>query len=264
MHGTEKPGEMNVAIVAYYGDLTPKPTHLNTFIREVQDILAQQIPRAFTPAYRYSAKQVHATIIGLEGRRIGDQVFSDNYHSLRQEQKLIDLKGLFTWLETTSQLRMQIKIGGFAHARPYPFMSRGLHPYLRSFALRGQIAVAMGWPVMGNHYPLSLESLRHCCMDHNALHKYHAQPQDVDNDFFFVLGRVKRERLTQAEIDDAENLVRIHMANNSVPVTLGPDNVSVVGYTDTSLPLAETCQFTLSEAAQDPGRIVRLYRELGN
>ena len=260
MQGKCKPGQMNVTLVAYYWKETPKTADLKKLISEIQVRLDKKLSGAFTA---YSMDQVHATVTGLEGFHVGRGVINENYHRLHGQIKQMNMKSFLNWLYHTRRLPIEFQIGGFDYSNPYPFTSQGLHPYIRSFAVRGSIAVAMGWPVRDSHYPMDLDSLRRCANDFNILHKYHDAGGSVDNDFFFVLGRVDRGRLTEQKIQDAQDIVRDYMAANPIRLEVGKDNLSVVGYTDTTLPIKgkdKSCQFSLDEARKAAKTVIDLYK----
>ncbi len=139
----------------------------------------------------------------------------------------MDLSGLFLFLQEMPPLH--IRIGGFASSRVYPFTSRGLHPYTRSFALNGPLAVTMGWPVTGQSYPLTLDTLRRKCMRYNVLHKYHRRVDDIDNDFFFVLGRVELERVSEEKAKFVQhNLRKLLSEREPLDILVRAEDLSVV------------------------------------
>ena len=61
-------GRMNVALVACYGE---KPPALKDLVAGMQAELGRFLGAAFVP---YGMEQVHATIVGLEGMRVGDMI----------------------------------------------------------------------------------------------------------------------------------------------------------------------------------------------
>ena len=197
---------MQVTVVAYYGE---KPTAIEEFVRSLQEELTHRLGFAFVP---YEAEQVHATIIGLEAFRKGSEVLNLNFHELRGDRRAMNLSEILHFIEATDRLPFDLQIGGFSPAMIYPFTSRAEHPYFRSFGLQGSIAVAMGWPVSGQTYPRHLDALRKCFNDYNVLHKYHRTNDSLDNDFFFVLGRIERSLVSEHGIQDTQDAMREKLA----------------------------------------------------
>jgi hypothetical protein len=74
---------MNASLVAFYGT-TPKPPGLRELISEVQDILERDHRVKFA---RYEPDQVHATITGLEGLRVGNQIVSCKFCSATRKHE---------------------------------------------------------------------------------------------------------------------------------------------------------------------------------
>jgi hypothetical protein len=244
---------MNLTLVAYYGD---KPAPLSKFIGDAQKELSKALPGAFEP---YGKEQVHGTLIGLEGTRWGDYIINQNYF----EQKLlksISLPKVLEILKASEHLPFTIQIGGYDYRREYPFTSRNQHPYLRSFSVQRDIAVAMGWPVRDGEHPLTLDRLRRSLNKANVLHRYHASHTDVDNDFFFVLGRVDRAKSSDWAIQVAEERMRSYFERKKSPsVTIDRKNLRVVAYDDTKLPWGKCKVFTLGEAEADLSQLLTLY-----
>jgi hypothetical protein len=98
----------------------------------------------------------------------------------------------------------------------------------------------MGWAVLptgsGVSFPMTVHDLRKSFTDYNVLHKYHKTELDVDNDFFFVLGRLERE-LTQLERISLQNDLRDYMYRHGpTDVPIAHDDLSLIKYTDKKLP----------------------------
>ena len=174
---------MQLTFVSHYG---PKPAPFVEKIRLLQSMIAEQLGGRFEP---YTVEQVHGTVIGLEGARFETRIRNEN-SAFRGTERFIDFQGLLDFLRTRPEFDWDVRIGGYDLACDYGFTSAGQHPFLRSFSIRGEIAVAMGWPQsLGTVVP-SLDELRRAFQQFGALHKWHQCESDVDNDFFFVLGRV--------------------------------------------------------------------------
>ncbi len=245
---------MNLSLVAYYGE---KPAQLAELISAVQAELGGHLPQAFCG---YAMEQVHATIIGLEGHRDSGEVINSNYRELRGERRGMDLAGVFGLLREPSLLPLTVVLGGYREAEAYAFTSRGLHPYLRSFAIHGDIAVAMGWPWSEGGLPPTLGRLR-CAFERvNVLHKYHRTADDLDNDFYFVLGRIRPDRVSETELQGLQARMRAFLAaREPLAIAVGRECLSLVAYVDTRAPPDTTRAFGLDAAEADLEHITNLY-----
>src|SRR5205814_8898582 len=111
-------------------------------------------------------------------------------------------------------------------------------------------------------FPPVLDQLRRALNAANLLHKYHADPGDIDNDLYFVLGRVKRAEVEEGRLRSIEDELRAHLAQRPpLDLRIGPEDLAIVGYSDPRLPLATSRAVSLDEAASDPDRILRAYSE---
>lgn len=234
---------MTLTLVAYYG---PKPAPLAALITQLQHLPGRELRDAFVP---YTLAQVHATIIGLEGVREGAHLLNANYLQCRRERKPMDMRKVLDLLRHTPLLPMTIQLGGYREDQHYPFTSRGRHPYVRSFALQGELAVAMGWPVIHETYPPALDQLRRAFNAVHVLHKYHASPNDIDNDFFFVLGRVRRAALREDAVRAVEAQLRAFLAAREPLVfEVRREHLALVTYRDPQLPPASCRAYPLDAA----------------
>lgn len=222
--------QLGLTLVAFYG---PKPPALAATIAALQSVL-MRLGTAYEP---YAPEQVHATVVGLEGRWQGGALVSANFEALRGERRSMQLMAAIDALRARLPLRVQL--GGFEPEVDYLFTSRGQHPYLRSFSLQPGRAVLMGWPCAEVGHAPQLAGLRRALELHGVLHKYHAQPTDADNDLFFVLGHVhgsEPEPLARAVEAQARELLR--GSPRSLP--LNESDLSLVRYLDPSLPIASS------------------------
>jgi len=228
-------------LVSHYGR---KPTALESYLKQCQQHLAAGLSTAFKP---YAIEQIHATIIGLEGCRRVDQIENINFRQLRQEARCVDPAELLSFLRSSSLPSFDVRIGGYAAAEKFRFLSQGKHPHVRSFSILGVIAVAMGWPADGSNV---LDDLRRSFGQINVLHKWHKTESDIDNDFFFVLGRIDPELTGTEAIASAEQVLRRFMAEIE-PVTIPVDltTLRVVSYSDTQLPLGTSRAYAIDEPA---------------
>ena len=243
---------MELTLVAFHGS---KPEPLAELINLLHSALDSQLGSAFIG---YTIDQVHATIIGLEDRLDRPEIL--NAVDVNNVSSAINLEGLFLFLQEIPPLHIQM--GGYSSLNTYPFTSRGLHPYIRSFAINGTLAVSMGWPVAGELYPMTLDSLRRDCKQFNALHKYHNQTGDIDNDFFIVLGHVDPESVSQEKAASVQDALRQLLAElEPLDLVVQPDDLSVVAYIDSELPIETSVRYSLVEALARVEDLKLLYLE---
>lgn len=225
-----------LTLIALYGK---KPMPLQRFIADWQARLSVSLGASFRP---YDEQQVHATVIGLEAVA-GTTNVNANFMRLRGRTVQMDLNGFLESLHRSASFPMHIRVGGYAD-RDYPFTSRALRPYQRSFSIQGDKIVVMGWPVAGSaldSFPPTLDVIRRSGQEFGILHSYHASEADVDNDFFFRLGTfdpaaVSIEQLRQIEVESRRALSEA--APLVVPITIA--DLRLAAYGDNRLPPATT------------------------
>lgn len=241
-----------VTLVACYG---AKPDAFRAFIVQAQWRLRRELGRAFQ---RYPVAQVHATIIGMEGEVDGDEVVNANF-AREGERRTMQFDRL---LEDARRLAFTVRIGGFRAGRAYGVESAGGHPHERSFSVHGDFAVAMGWPVSAGRPSTALDDVRRRLADHGVRHKYHRDADDVDNDFYFVLGRVDRTAVPPERIEAATEVVRDWMASID-PLSLEVDarRLAIVGYRTPELPIATSTILRVAEESVTPDDVRALYRD---
>lgn len=251
------PGRMNLTLAAYY---ERKPSQLAEFIEWCQTSIANRLSAVFQP---YEIGQVHATLIGLEGKRRDGKIYHTNYAKLGSDKKM-DLEGLLDFLDRTSLLPLRVRIGGFRLSDRYPFTSLDRHPYWRSFSIQASNkVVAIGWSENEGKFPDTLDRLRRYCNRYHVLHKYHQTSQDIDNDLFFVLGTVKPNIVTKEICEAVSEEIRTKMAEiEPLYLDLDRENLSLVAYLDEKLPLATSVSISLKDAREDIEAIKRLYAEV--
>jgi len=176
-----------VTVAALHG---PKPAALRELLASIAGTLADRLGAAFAP---YSMAQVHGTLIGLGGHREeSGAVISEQYLAGRGERRVMDFDRVQQLLVDRLTAPLAIRIGGFGPAGPAPFTSQGQQLHERSFSARPDRAlVLMGWPVAalesaGQCRPL--DSLRRSMTAAGVLHRYHAEPGAIDDDFHLVVG----------------------------------------------------------------------------
>jgi hypothetical protein len=245
---------MNLTLVAFYGS---KPDPLMQLVDPLQTALYAELGPAFSA---YAMEQVHATILGLEGWRVGAEAFNAHIIQVCAGSAAMDLRGLLHFMQAVPPFH--IRIGGFTYAGRYPFTSRGTHPYRRSFAINDSSAVMVGWPVAGESYPMTLDTLRRDCRQYNVLHKYYQKQGDIDNDLFLVLGRVEHNLVSDEKAEFVQGRLRQLLADRK-PLDLAvlADDFSVVAYTDPQLPIASSVRYSLPDALTRVEELMLLYGE---
>jgi hypothetical protein len=248
-----------VALVAYYGE---KPPQLLNLITTCQQQLKQALGDAFLP---YEVAQAHATILGMEQKSAAPGE-NDNFAQHRHERRQMDFAGLLETVRTTASLPLTIQIGAFAD-RPYPFSSRGCTPYTRSFTQQGDKAVLMGWPVTlagkgRQTYPAHLDALRRSFQPFNFLHKYHRALEDVDNDFYFRIGRIDMGRVTAARLQTLAGDLRHYLSiRQPLLLPVGREQLFFVAYEDERLPTASTRCWPVDHRDLNPTMLAGLYED---
>jgi hypothetical protein len=241
-----------LTLVSHYG---PKPEAFARLIMELQARLAISLEGSFEP---YTVPQVHGTLIGLEGQRVGERVRNGNFWRLRGHDCAMNFEALLAFLRSQSFPAIQLTIGGFRPYELYPFTSQGQHPYLRSFSVQKRRVVAMGWP-FGNSAPGVLNALRKRFQDFGVLHKWHARMDSVDDDFFFVLGQLRSE-LREERIAAIEAECREALSFGSPCVLrLGSDTLAFVQYADSRLMPERSRTFGIWDEAATPSRLAAVY-----
>jgi hypothetical protein len=250
----ELPGKMQATLVSHYGE---KSSELSDLIRESQDILARCLGSSFYP---YQLHQVHGTVIGLEGHRTETKIRNLNSAEAGVGSE-VDPSALLSFLRGPEFPSIRVRIGGYRYHQHYPFTSREMHPYLRSFSIRGDIAVAMGWPVGGSNFPNSLDGLRWQFDSRLGVrHKWHRKPDDTDNDFFLALGRLDRRLLSATRIQHVSEQVRLFLAGlDGIIVPIGINTLKIAAYLEPQLPLETSCWFEVKDSRLTPERLLGLY-----
>jgi hypothetical protein len=242
---------MQLTLVSHYG---PKSPDFAGWIRRAQSFLAARLGTDFRP---YAVEQVHATICGLEGNRIGDRIANRNFIQLRGEERFMDMAGLLKFVREAAMSALEVRVGGFDQNADHGFTSAGQHPFERTFAIRSGIVVAMGWPMSLGHCVPVLDDLRRKCQRFGVLHKWHHHEEDMDNDFFFVLGRVASDggHAQQA----AEQKLREQFVDERLTLVLSRETLSLVAYSDPQLPLETSQAFALKDEQATALALASLY-----
>lgn len=93
---------------------------------------------------------------------------------------------------------------------------------------------------------MSLDRLRRCCIGYHVMHKYHQAADDIDNDLFLVMGRLRQDCLTPDEYAAAQNAIRgLLSSHQPLDVAIGVETLSIVAYKDRSLPASSSYVYPL-------------------
>ena len=207
----------------------------------------------------YELEQVHGTVIGLEGYRVADKIQNASFETNLLQTRMVDPAVFLEFIRQADINKINIKIGGY-----FPefeeFTSRGQLPYKRSFSIQNNIVTLMGWPTAAGEGRRVLDKYRRGFNKINVLHKWHRTPDEVDDDFYLVLGRVKR-----IKEEKKEHLVEMMQHYLSTQVTanvaLERNCLSVVGYIDPMLPISSSCALSIIDKRLTPGYLLDLYSE---
>ena len=253
-----------------------KPEPFVEFLKECGTRATDVLGTAFRP-YDVS-QQVHATLVGLE--RVVDPdggYLNRNISRHREVEAEMDFGGLIKHFRNCVLFPIRIRIGGFAD-QDYSFTSRNRRPFDRSFTIQPTRAedgttaenlVVIGWPVRDVgparpsdeageadwEYPGTLDELRRGADQFNVLHAYHEVETDVDNDFFFRLGRI--DDTDCVPLDAKQELLesmRLWLSrHNPVIVEVGLSDVYVTQYKSAELPPedGETVAYAIDDPAVD-------------
>jgi hypothetical protein len=235
-----------VTLVSFHG--VEKPAEFRKLIDLVSHKLNQEVGDLFQ---QYPIAQVHATIIGLEGRLESQALINDNMGK-RYEEKTdsipaVDVKGFLDFFRFSSW-PILFQIGGFHKLdfNPYDFQRS---PWGRTFDIRADgLVVMMGWPCFSNAQPFAPELLgiRKYFERFGIVHKYHIEPIDQDNDLFFVVGSLNYEKWKQLRnkedkgnilgvLERARTDIRESLSSHPHTIEMTPEDIWVVKYRRTTL-----------------------------
>ena len=229
----------NVSLVAFYGD---KPIELVNSIARLQEYLTnhQLLQGKFVP---YQLEQVHGTIIGCEGLRTDSGIVNQWFKQKRESINYLDFSGLINHLQQQVNLPLTIRIGGYDRQTDYNFLSRDRSLFERSFQLQPAedkaIPVLIGWSWQDNSVTLAIDKLRRSFQSFGLLHKYHAAPDAVDNDFYLRLGTIDI-KLSTKEINLIATDLRNLLTTSSILIPIDINNLAFAQYRDLQLTPATT------------------------
>ncbi|MGF1542002.1 MAG: hypothetical protein ACFCU5_16400 [Pleurocapsa sp.] len=239
---------LNVSLVAFYGT---KPLDFIKLILDLQKYLqtSQLVAGGFIG---YQLEQIHGTIIGCEGLRTERGIISKWFYESKNETRYIDLANLIKYLNCCPSLPLKIRFGGYDRHKDYGFLSRGLHPFERSFQLQSLsdgtiVPVLMGWSLLDNRITLEIDDLRRSFQQFNLLHKYHQKPDAIDNDFYLRLGTIEG-KISTKDKNKIETDIREILSKQAVDLVLDKNNLAFAQYRDLSLTLETTKILPVTES----------------
>ncbi|MEO1341024.1 MAG: hypothetical protein AAFV28_07750, partial [Cyanobacteria bacterium J06635_13] len=170
-------------------------------------------------------------------------VISQWFKASRQEVRPINFSGVISYLQQQIELPITIRFGGYQRDHDYNFLSRNQHPGDRSFVLQSAekqtIPVLIGWSWQDGAITQAIDLLRRNFQQFNLLHKYHATPEAVDNDFYLRLGTISGQ-LTATETNVIASEIRNLLAGFTTDISIGLNNLSFAQYRDLQLTPATT------------------------
>lgn len=226
-------------LVAFYGE---KKEDLSSLVQSIwTEIQQSPLKDFFIP---YDIEQVHATITGLEKIPDFSLPLNLNIWEKTGRKKEMDFSGLPATVKAS--LPLTIQFGGFPEAFS-EMKSFGQSLYQRSFQVNwtsGRV-VLIGWPVDQHGRPSDalLRLRQQLYQKHQILHKY-----EGDNDCYLVLGRLQGlDQLSPGSISnlkttqqELEVKIRKYLYGYPYRIQFGLDQLTVVQYTDTTLPLSNS------------------------
>ena len=228
----------NVSLVAFYGD---KPIELCKLITNLQTRLANHrlLKNRFVP---YQMAQVHGTIVGCEGFKTSQGVVSQWFKERRQEIRYINFPNLIDYLQQVD-LPLTIRFGGYNRQTNYNFLSRNEHLFDRSFQLQSAedraIPVLIGWSWSNNAVTLAIDNLRRSFQQFGLLHKYHTNPNSIDNDFYLRLGTINTQLSPEETKKISLDLCQI-LETSPIYICIKFKDLAFVQYQDLQLTPANT------------------------
>jgi hypothetical protein len=262
--------DTQVTVISLYGE---KKREFATLIAQCQQTVTEAVGNAFQP---YKTEQIHATVIGLE-RQSGTALGNRNFAGFRNRSLAMNLDGFRRYLCECGHLPFEVQIGGFQD-RQYPFTSRKLRPFDRSFSIQGDKVVVMGWPIRGEPvsipptapeafmhenriYPPTLDEIRHAAQSFGILHSWHRTVTDVDNDLFFRIGLIDPKSLPLGAVRTLEQRIREHLASERPLIfEITSKDIFIAAYQDDTLPLSSTRVWPITDPEIDGGFVSGLYK----
>lgn len=208
-----------ISAVALYG---PKPEPVRGFLTGVQELVAEHIGGGFRP---YSLEQIHGTIIAFNGVPDPDSgaIVNEYYLEHTGVRVEMDIDLAMRILAEHFARPLRVRFGGCRPGESAPFLSRGQHPFERAFSVQGNAIVLIGWPT-ADGWPL--DRLRRDMNAANVLHRYHRREDDVDDDFYLVVGH--HADASAGALEQAVGGVREKLAADPIEIEVGVGDVKIV------------------------------------
>jgi len=273
----------NVSLVVWLRDLAPG---FQEFVRGVRRILLEtleqlQISECFT---EYEKRQLHSTILGLEGIWLGEKLFNFNFLNNDGKLRAMNIEGLLEFLACLSRARsplLTVRFGGFARGscncrgedlRPWDCNGpSGWHtfaksPYEFSFVLsRGKVFV-VGWPVVSEDeitsFPHCLYGLRRTVEEFGYLEKCHFQhkPHWKNDHIHYSVGTVRG--ISNVHQTTLETIMWDYLGTlEEVTVQIHASDLRMVLYKDATLKdIAD--EVPLEHAESRPGVVAAMYNRI--
>ncbi|WP_157930718.1 hypothetical protein [Glycomyces xiaoerkulensis] len=228
------------SLVAFYRHL---PSSLSHLVEGIQARLCSMLPvGSYEPQ---PAAQIHATII-----RLGTAL-DVGIHSSRSDDddSMLPIAEVHETISASSALPFSIQFGGYNKSQDYGFESDSRSPYDRSFDIRGDHVVLIGWPERRDWNGVTpLGSLRAEFEKRGFAHKYSKGIGDIDNDMYITLGHVNRVMLEDDAVSNLVVAMREMIASFKSVVELTYDDLAIVSYSDKTLPIGSTRVFKLANS----------------
>jgi hypothetical protein len=212
-------------MVSLYGQKSRSLAHL---LRSIQEILHLELGDKFLP---YTIEQIHGTLVGLDA--VIDQssglLVHKHHHDVTRTTVPMDSRQVLHVIRDFLSQPCRIRFGGYQPGSNATFLSRGIHPYERTFSAQGRAFALIGWPMLTIlHGPANrpLDDLRRAMNKAGVMHSYHKSMTDIDNDFYLVIGH--HDDAPADQVSGAVHKVRTYLEEHPIEIDLGISQVSVI------------------------------------
>ncbi|WP_319576741.1 hypothetical protein [uncultured Desulfobacter sp.] len=243
-----------LTLVSHYGK---KPDSIVNMILLLQDKISRSLGSSFRP---YELEQVHGTIIGLKCIFRNKKLINEYFKLYLNKEEKVNIEGFLNFVQSDKIGEIVIQVGGWQANKNYKFESSSQHPYFRSFLFQNKIAVAFGWPVENGIYSESLYNLRKKFEKFKFYHK-HNKYGYKDNDFYFVLGRISKARISPMLLQQTEEAIRLALSKIKEKITINKDTLSIVAHVDNQLPIATSEAFCMNDKSLNSQLLEYIYKQ---
>ncbi len=238
-----------ITLVAYFYDR--KPAALAELIETVTTRMEEGLRQYAGLFGQYPLRQVHGTIVGLEGcrnpeGRVVSRNQSDRESRFGCKAEVMDFQGLLSFFSHHAW-PVTFQFGGYSPESTNPY-DPWVAPWKRTLDIRKDgLLVLMGWACLAEYKPFApvLLGFRKFLEAHGIVHKYHINPSESDNDLFLVLGGLQADLWEQMPDEERAKVVallsevreglRTLLAGRPVLVEMTMDDLRVVKYLRTTL-----------------------------